>query len=238
MTKETINTALSSLKKLILTMETLRSPGGCDWDRQQSSESLKKYILEEAYEVIDAIDRGDSMEICEELGDLLLQVVFQAQIFGEQELFGMAEVAESIDSKLRRRHPHIFASSPREAFDWERIKQEERDTKGQPPQLESRIPQAFPALKKAEKLGSILSHSSTDPETVEVTKQKIAEQILQLACPDADQQATEDEIGDILYNLTNYAKSLNIDAEDALRRAVDRRIKKHDKNTGSGTERQ
>ena len=150
----------------------------------------------------------------------------------------MAEIAESIDSKLRRRHPHIFASSSRDAFDWERIKQEERDEKGQSPQLESRIPQAFPALKRAEKLASILSHSSIEPETLEVTKQKIAEQISQLAYPDADQQATEHEIGDILYNLTTYAKNLNIDAEDALRRAVDRRIKKHDRSIGSGLERQ
>lgn len=236
MTEETINAALSSLKSLILTMETLRNPGGCDWDRQQSPESLKKYILEEAYEVIDAIDRGDAMEICEELGDLLFQVVFQTQIFSERGLFGMAEVAEAIDSKLRRRHPHVFASSSREDFDWERIKQEERAEKGQSPQLESRIPQALPALKRAEKLAGILSHSSSDAETVEPSSLKLAKQMAQLPCPDAEQQDTDHALGDILYDLTTFANNLNIDAEEALRQAVDRRIKKYDRSADNGSE--
>lgn len=233
MTIDPINSALDSLKKLLLTMKTLRSPDGCDWDRQQNPDSLKKYIIEEAYEVIDAIDRGDTEEICEELGDLLLQVVFQAQIFQEQNLFGMAEIADSIDTKLQRRHPHIFASSSPEnsEFDWERIKREERSAKGLSLQLESRIPQALPALKRAEKLASTLARNVERSESVEATCQQIMESLPRIMQPATSRQVTEQEIGNILYNLTALARSLDIDAEDALRQSVNRRIKTYDKST-------
>ena len=117
---------LDSLQELIDIMALLRSENGCQWDSAQTPESLKTHILEEAYEVLEAIDQGDPDEICDELGDLLLQVVFQSQIFTESGLFGMAEVAKSISNKLKRRHPHIFADADHEGHEqrWEEIKQQ------------------------------------------------------------------------------------------------------------------
>ena len=222
--------ALESLKELLYTMKTLRGPDGCEWDRQQDPDSLKKYILEEAYEVIDAIDRGTPSEICDELGDLLLQVVFQAQIFQERGVFGMADVAAAIDTKLRRRHPHIFASAPENRrLTWEDIKQDEITEKGHSTKLSNLIPKALPALKRAEKLVSAISRTAEKPQPAEATCQKIIVAMKQITQPIVGREDTERRIGDILFNLTALARSLEIDAEDALRQSVDRRIKNYDK---------
>lgn len=229
MCKPVDSITLTAIQGLLQTMRTLRSPEGCDWDRHQSPTSLKKYILEEAYEVIDAIDRGEPAEICDELGDLLLQVVFQAQIFEEQGEFGMAEIAESIDSKLKRRHPHIFASAnpANREFDWERIKKEERSAKGQSLHLSSRIPQALPALKRADKLVSYHARENKQPRSPSTTNQKIKTDLAELASA-TDKKSAERQVGDILYQMAVLSRELEIDAEEALRQSVDRRINNHD----------
>lgn len=230
MNPESAEPSLEAISKLLQTIKILRGPNGCEWDREQTSLSLKKYLLEETYEVIDAIDRNATGDICEELGDLLLQIVFQAQIFQEDDLFGMAEIANSINNKLIRRHPHIFASATSEnrEADWERIKQEERKEKGQPLHLDGRIPQALPALKRAEKLVSTLNRLTQSSESTESTYEQIIETLPKIMQTATNHKNAEQEIGDVLYQLTTLSKSMNIDAEDALRRAVDRRIKKYD----------
>jgi MazG family protein len=225
--------SLEAINKLLQTMQTLRGPKGCEWDREQNPHSLKKYILEEAYEVIDAIDRNATEEICEELGDLLLQIIFQAQIFQEEKLFGMAEIANSINNKLIRRHPHIFASTSPDnrEFDWERIKQEERKEKGQPLHLDGRIPQALPALKRAEKLVSTLNRVTQSAASTESIYQQIMKSLPRIIQPGISNEDAEQTLGNVLYQLTALGKSLHIDAEDALRQSVDRRIKKYDKGS-------
>lgn len=222
--------ALAAVESLLQTMKTLRSPEGCDWDRQQSPKTLKKHILEEAYEVIEAIDRGDPEEICEELGDLLMQVVFQAQIFQEQGAFGMAEIALSIDSKLKRRHPHIFVSADQtnREFDWERSKREERAQKGLSHHLGRRIPQALPALMRAAKLASSLERETKQTVLPLAVTRKVTGYLAELGNSSITQEQSERQIGNILYHMTVLARSLNIDAEEALRLAVDRRINEHD----------
>lgn len=229
MISKDMDAATAALRRLLITMQALRSTNGCDWDRQQTPDSLKKYIIEEAYEVIEAIDHSDPVEICEELGDLLLQVVFQAQIFRERNLFDMTDIADAIDKKLKRRHPHIFAGTPAEnrEADWERIKQEERTAKGQSHTLASRIPHAFPALKRAEKLSAALTGTMNQPEPV---RQSLLQAISPLA--ENETQISERLIGDILFRLTTLARCHDIDAEEALRLTVDRRIKEIDQGAG------
>ena len=142
------------LAGLLDTMRLLRSEQGCPWDRQQTPESLCPYILEEAYELVDAIERGDEAEILAELGDLLLQIVFQARIYQERGRFGLGEIAAGIDRKLKRRHPHIFApqSADDEHPSWDQIKQAELSEQGKPTDFASRVPRNLPALKLADKL--------------------------------------------------------------------------------------
>lgn len=229
MSSDNYDQATAALKRLLTTMQTLRAPEGCDWDRQQTPDSLKKYIIEEAYEVIEAIDNGDPIEICEELGDLLLQVVFQAQIFCEKNLFDITDVADAIDKKLKRRHPHIFAGAPvenREA-EWERIKTEERAAKGKSLALDSRIPQALPALKRAEKLAALM-HSAM---AVEQQPANSLHELLR-TLSDSGMQISEQVFGDLLYKLTAHARTLGIDAEEALRLTVDHRIKEYEQGAG------
>lgn len=144
---------LKAVNKLLQIMATLRAANGCQWDRKQTPQSLKPYILEEAYELLEAIDTGDPECICDELGDLLLQVVFQAQIFSEADVFSLKDVADSISSKLERRHPHLFAAASHEEHQhrWEEIKQQERAARGQSNKVADRIPNTLPALKRADK---------------------------------------------------------------------------------------
>ncbi|MDT8421131.1 MAG: MazG family protein [Desulfuromonadales bacterium] len=230
MNRDTDGNAIAALERLLQTMRTLRGPGGCEWDREQSPDSLKKYILEEAYELVHAIDTADPEEICEELGDLLLQIVFQAQIFEEMKLFGIAEVASSIDRKLKRRHPHIFAGTDpatREE-DWNRIKREERTEKGKPLNLASCIPQALPALKRAEKLAGCLARDTNESVQPLSSLRRITGYLAELGQTTDLSQSTERQIGNILFQMTLLARSLDIDAEEALRTTVEQRIKDHD----------
>ena len=205
------------LLQLLDIMATLRAPSGCPWDRKQTPESLKPYILEEAYEVIEAIDGADSCEICDELGDLLLQVVFLAQIFREQGQFDFADIAESISTKLIRRHPHVFnnADPARHAQQWERIKQEERKTHGKGNRLSDRIPRNLPALKKATKVAK-----KTEMLDLENLTEKLQDDIkcIHELLKDTERSQLEKVLGETFFNLVQLTQQLNLDAEDLLRR--------------------
>jgi len=216
------------LTRLLQIMETLRAPGGCPWDREQTPESLKPYILEEAYEVIEAIDTGDSNEICDELGDLLLQVVFLAQIFNEREIFSFAEVADSISSKLVRRHPHVFAAADANdhAQRWEAIKQQERQQRGKGNKLVDKIPKHLPALKKATKVikKTDLQNSETLISQIEARTAKIKQLFSK-----NNSQLLEFELGEILFDLVQLASSHQLDAEEILRKKTMKVIAESDK---------
>ncbi|WP_321390874.1 nucleoside triphosphate pyrophosphohydrolase [uncultured Desulfuromusa sp.] len=207
------------ITKLTEIMATLRAPEGCPWDREQTPETLKPYILEEAYELIDAIDNNDLSEIRDELGDLLLQVVFIAQIYHEQAQFNLADVALSISNKMIRRHPHVFAgaNSENHAKRWDEIKQQERSSKGKGHKLADRIPTNLPALKKAAKV-----ISKIEKESLQIQIQKTQNHFSELKSL-TDKQTTKHNqikqiLGEIFFDTVQIAHSLNCDAEDLLRK--------------------
>jgi len=218
---------LDALARLVDLMARLRAPGGCPWDREQTYQTLRRYVLEEAYEVVDAIDRGRTAELCEELGDLLLQVVFQADIAAEAGDFTLAEVANGIADKLVRRHPHVFAdASVRDADEvmqnWRRIKAEERAAKGADTSVLAGVPTALPALLRAQEIGSKAAHTGFDwPDLPSVVAKLDEEQRELAAAVDArDRDAAARELGDVLLTATSVARHLGISAEDALREAT------------------
>lgn len=202
-----------TLVELLDTMRILRSPDGCPWDAGQTSESLAPYILEEACESIEAIEAGSPELIADELGDLLLQIVFQAQIFSEQGTFDFADVAAGINAKLVRRHPHVFAGKdangvPAEELDrqWDRIKREEQSgNRLTPPHPLGRLPGNLPALQRAQKLLARAMRSGLDTEKL-------------FPHPSPDGTLTEDELGSALLILVRQAERSNLDAEQVLRR--------------------
>ncbi len=208
------------IDRLIKIMATLRSKTGCPWDRQQTPQSLKGYLLEEAYEVLDAIDHHNPTEICDELGDLLLQVVFLAQIYHEQSLFNFADVAKSIADKLIRRHPHVFgeADQAHHAERWEAIKHQERETRGQGHSLAERLPKALPALKTAQKISKKIPLPTTLllHEQIQDSYTSLSGQIEQTTPRDGGESSTA-IIGHILFQTVQLATALGVDAEDALR---------------------
>lgn len=209
----------TELLKLIEIMATLRSPGGCPWDKEQTAESLKPHLLEETYELLEAIDSRNINDIRDELGDLLLQVIFLAQIFQEQQKFNLAEVAVTISNKLIRRHPHVFANASKADHTerWEQIKLQERAEQGKRSQLADRLVKNLPALKKASKIAKITS--SHPPEKLidnlqvglEYLKQQVSKNQL---TPTNSEQV----LSNLLYSFVELTTALQVDAEDILRK--------------------
>lgn len=210
----------------------LRAPGGCPWDREQTHASLKPMTIEEAYEVLEAIDKGDDHELAGELGDLLLQVVFHAQIATEAGRFGLAEVIRLIDEKMVRRHPHVFgdeiAETPAEVLrNWEALKQEERRVKGQAPEASSMldsVSQALPAVMEAYQLTTKTARVGFDWPDAAAVLGKLREELLELEQAVRDgsggtQTAVYDELGDVLFSAVNVARLLGSDPESALKAA-------------------
>lgn len=215
-----------SIDTLLGIMATLRDPEkGCPWDREQDFGSIAPYTIEEAYEVADAIDRDDLAELRDELGDLLFQVVFHAQMGSELGAFNFADVVEAISEKMLRRHPHIFAeaevlSAGDQRIAWEDIKASERAASGDTSAVAG-IGQALPALSRASKLGKRAARVGFDwPETDGVIAKMHEELDELLAARNAnDPAAVEEEIGDLLFTAANMARHLGIDPEHALRAA-------------------
>lgn len=213
--------------RLIAIMARLRSPGGCPWDRAQSREDLKPYLVEETYEVLDAIDSRDPVQLREELGDLLLQVVFHARIAEEEGAFTIEDVARTINEKLIRRHPHVFgqaqARTPGEVLqNWEAIKKEEKRENGrETPSALDGVPRALPALLKAYRLGQKAARVGFDWEERLQVEAKVEEewQELQAAVARGRKEEIREEMGDFLFALTNLCRFLEVDPEDALQGA-------------------
>jgi MazG family protein len=220
--------SLQAIARLLEIMATLRAPGGCPWDAEQTPESLKPYLLEETYEVLEAIDRGKPAAIRDELGDLLLQVVFQARLFEERGDFDLADVAEGICDKLVRRHPHVFgkAKTAREDLDaqWERIKAAEKTHRGEPTTLLAEVPGQLPALLRAKKVSEKASRVGFDWRETEEVFAKVQEELgeFEEARRHHDRVGMEEELGDLLFSIVNLGRFLGIDAEEALRQTVNR----------------
>jgi MazG family protein len=210
------------LLDLIRVMARLRGPGGCPWDHEQTHRSLARHLLEEAHEVLEAIDADDPAHLREELGDLLLQVAFHAQIAADDGVFDIDDVADAIVTKLVRRHPHVFGevqvSGPAEVLvNWERIKAEE---KGERP-LEDDIPFTLPALARAAKVQRRAAGSGLEWRTAAGALAKLREEVAELE----EARTAEDveaEIGDVLFAAAAVARTLGVDPESALRRTTRR----------------
>lgn len=220
-------------------MAILRSETGCPWDRQQSPDTLKPYILEEACELLEAIDNGNPDDIQDELGDLLLQIVFLAQVFTERKKFTMTDVIRSICDKMIRRHPHVFADATVAGHHqrWEQIKARENKEKQRPEQLAARIPITLPALKRAQKLAKKTS-TAPAPELLASLQQQQQQLQEQLAISNNESDNHDNAavitstLGEILTLTAQLAAAFDIDAEDTLRtkttahiRAIDEKNK-------------
>ena len=218
-----------SFEKLVAIMHRLRAPGGCPWDGEQTHASIKPYLIEEAYEVLEAIDAEDDRELCSELGDLLLQVVFHAEMAAETRRFNIADVIEAICDKMIRRHPHVFedteVSGAEEVLqNWSKIKEQERRDSKQDDSALAGVPRAMPALLRAHRIGEKAGHAGFDWPDVRGVVTKIHEELGELE--EAMASETDDnivaEVGDLLFATTSLARHLKIRSEDALQSATDR----------------
>jgi len=201
-------------------MAKLRGPGGCPWDAEQDHRSLARHLLEEAHEVLDAIDAGDSDLLKEELGDLLLQVVFHAQMAADEGRWDVDDVAEGIVRKLIRRHPHVFgdvtvSGAGEVLVNWERIKADEKGPKA----LEDDIPATLPALARASKVQRRAAGWGFEWRTREGALEALHEEVGELERAE-DPDNAEEEIGDVLFATVAVARRLGVDPESALRRTV------------------
>ena len=227
-------TAGDRFDRLVQIMRRLRSPDGCAWDREQTLASLRPFVLEEAYEVVDAIDRGDRTALCDELGDLLLEAVFVAQICAEASAFTIADATDAVVAKLIRRHPHVFGGSDTETDagrrdlspaevkeQWERIKTRERAGTPERATLLDGIPEALPSLLRASRIGARTANVGFDWDEPGAVIDKVDEELAELrqAVASADPTHIEEELGDLLFTVANLARKLRVDPESALRAA-------------------
>ena len=211
---------VTSLEGLQDTVARLRSPGGCPWDREQTHQSLRASLLEEAYEVVTALDAGDAGSLREELGDLLLQIVLHSQIATEETEFTMASIIDGIDSKLKRRHPHVWGEGQVDGVGevlqrWEELKREER---GEDHALLDGVPVALPALQQADTYSRRAARVGFDWIRPDDVAEKVREEITEVKAADTPAE-TEAEIGDLLFAVVNWARWQGVDAETALRKA-------------------
>ena len=209
-------------------MARLRGEGGCPWDREQTMESIRTYIVEEAYELVDAISRGDRDEIVEEGGDLLLQVVFLARMGEEEGSFTISDVIKGLIEKLVRRHPHVFSdwsadSSGQVLQKWEEIKTLEKESKNKDMSLLAGVPEGLPPLAKAARIQSKAAHVGFDWKKGDLAPiyDKLDEEIGEVKCAvaEGDADEIEDEIGDLLFAAVNLARHLDVNPDSALGRA-------------------
>ena len=213
--------ARRSFDDLVRLMTKLRGPEGCPWDREQSLSDLKPFVIEEAYEVVDAIDRNDRHSLLEEVGDLLLEAVFIAEITREEKSFDIYDSVTAIHDKLVRRHPHVFGDveagdAEQVLVNWEKLKNEER--KAENKSVLAGVPQSLPALLKASRLTEKAARIGFDWRRTEDVFDKIDEEMGELrdAVAKSDAASVEEEIGDLLFTLANIARKLEINPEEAL----------------------
>lgn len=215
--------------ELVKIMAQLRAPGGCPWDLKQTFDSIKPYLLEESYEVMEAIDKRDWAGLAEELGDLMLQPVFLAEIAADEGHFDICDSLDAINQKLIRRHPHVFADAFAETPEdvkkrWEEIKRKEKEGRGATDSAKSlleEVPRNVPALMEAEKIGKKAAGAGFDWPNADGVLQKIQEESRELveASATGTTREVEHELGDLLFTLVNLARFLHVDPEQALRKS-------------------
>ncbi len=220
-----------TFEELVSLMDRLRGPGGCPWDQEQTYSTLRGYLLEESYEVAEAIDRGEPSALREELGDLLFQIVFLSRLAKEEGKFTVDDILQAIAEKMIRRHPHVFGDARAEDAEqvlrqWEEIKRGEketapRDERSGEGSVLAGIPRGLPALLKAQRLGAKAARVGFDwPESGQIfgsVREEIAE--LERAAASGNADATREELGDVLFSIAMLARRLAVDPEEALERA-------------------
>ncbi|MCX8639410.1 nucleoside triphosphate pyrophosphohydrolase [Gilliamella sp. B3172] len=221
---------MNQLKRLQAITKQLRDPiKGCSWDSKQTFDSLKSYTLEETYEVLDAIDRKDMDELKKELGDLLFQIVFYADLASDQGEFNFDDICSSVADKLVSRHPHIFADKTAEKPNWEQLKQKERDQRAQYSLLDD-IPNAIPALMKAEKIQKRCASVGFDwvelKPVIDKVKEELCEVEEELNKTTQDQSKIEEELGDLFFATVNLARHLKVKSELCLQNANNKFIRR------------
>jgi nucleoside triphosphate diphosphatase len=218
----------SAFQRLVDIMARLRGPQGCPWDREQTLETLRPFVLEETHEVLDAIDRGDSDALRGEIGDLVFEGVFLAQVCADAGQFTVADSLDHITAKLIRRHPHIFdpdgrpLETPGEVHQqWEQIKAKEQSDAGEQRSVLSGLPRALPALLRAYEIGTRVAAVGFDWSRTADVVAKIEEEVAELrqAVAAEGQSRTEEEMGDLLFSIANLSRKMGIDPESALRKA-------------------
>lgn len=216
-------------ERLLEIMRRLREPGGCPWDREQTRVSLKPFLVEETYEVLEAIESADARALQEELGDLLFQVVFHAQIAAEGGEFDMTGLLARLADKMVSRHPHVFAkanvATPDEALaQWEAIKQREAHDAGRRRSVIDGVPRALPSLLRAQRITSKASRVNFDWPDAQAAWTKVEEECREAAAAlGADDRARlQEELGDVLFSVVNVARLASIDAEEALQGAIEK----------------
>ena len=214
-------------QRLVEIMQRLRAPGGCPWDAEQTHQSLKRYLLEETYEVLEAVDAADDPLLREELGDLILQPVFHAVVAEERGAFTMADILDTICDKLVRRHPHVFGdqiieNSAAQVTNWEKIKKEEKGDERK--SALSGIPAHLPALARAQKITEKAARAGFEWEDVDQVFAKVREELQELeeTMAQGDDEGVEAEIGDLLFAVANLGRFLAVDPEEALRKTIGR----------------
>ena len=216
-----------AFQELVDTMARLRGPGGCPWDREQTIESLRGFLLEETYEVLDAIDRRDHDGLKGEIGDLLFEGVFLAQIEHDEARFSVTDSLKHITAKLVRRHPHVFGdvdgvTTPGAVVEqWEQIKSREQEGKGEKRALLAGVPKAMPSLARANEISTRVAAVGFEWAKAEDVLLKIEEEVAELreAALHESPERAEEEMGDLLFSISNLARKMGIEAESALRKA-------------------
>ena len=217
----------TGFEELLLIMKRLRAPGGCPWDAEQTHQSLTRYLLEETYEVIEAIESQSPEHLKEELGDLLLQPVFHAAIAEESGTFSMRDIIRTLCEKLIRRHPHVFgdlhiADSAAQIENWEQIKKQEKGVERR--SALSGVPPHLPALLKAQKISEKAARVGFDWEHIDQVMAKVMEELHEFeeAMLAGDNEHMEAELGDLLFAIVNLGRFLSINPEEALRKTISR----------------
>jgi len=220
---------VSAFEELVNIVRILQAPGGCPWDREQTHESLKPYFLEEVYEVLEAIDGGSDEQLKEELGDVLLQVLFHAEIARRGDRFDIEDVIRVIADKLKRRHPHVFGDAKVDGSEevlrnWEAIKRREKRGKEGGGSVLDGLPESLPALIKARRIQEKVSRVGFDWERTEDVMLKVEEELRELkeASRKRDRSAVGEELGDLLFAIANLARFVAVCPEDALRKTIDK----------------
>ena len=241
-----VNRSADAIRSLVKLVARLRGPGGCPWDAEQTDDTIKIYLLEEAYEVLDALEGTSPEEVCSELGDLLFQILFLAQLASEREEFDFNEVVEGITEKMTRRHPHVFGDTRVDgaedvASNWVKIKRKE---KGKPEMsfLLQSVPSDLPALLRAHRLSERASKVGFDWVDRDEIWVKVREEFeeLESAIHHGDQEEIVEEMGDLLFSLTNLARHSGVNAENILRKGNQKFLERFEKMetrlANSGTE--